>query len=119
MLEFFLWILWFFLLFRIIGDIFRNHDASGWTKALWMVFVIILPFLGVLIYVIVNGSGMGKRDIAQAQQRDEEVKAYPRQTAGITGGGSHADDLAELADLKDKGSITDAEFQQAKAKILA
>jgi ABC-type transport system involved in multi-copper enzyme maturation permease subunit len=119
MLEFFLWVLWFFLLFRIISDIFRNHDSSGWTKALWLIFVIILPFLGVLIYVIVNGSSMSKRDIAQAQQREEAAQAYVRQAVGTTGGGSHADDLAKLADLKEKGAITEAEFQQAKAKILA
>jgi hypothetical protein len=121
MLEFFLWILWFFLLFRIIGDIFRNHDSSGWTKALWLIFVIILPFLGVLVYVIVNGSGMSRRDIAQTQQREEAVQAYVRQAVGTTGGGGsgHVDDLARLADLKEKGAISEAEFEQAKAKILA
>ncbi|MEY9963796.1 hypothetical protein ABIA33_001830 [Streptacidiphilus sp. MAP12-16] len=119
MLEFFLWIVWLFLLFKIIMDIFRNHDSSGWSKAAWLILIIVVPFLGVLVYVIVHGRDMGQRDLAQAQQQDKAFQAYVRQAAGPSGSGSHVDELAKLADLKEKGAITDAEFQQAKAKVLA
>ncbi|MFD5512445.1 SHOCT domain-containing protein [Streptomyces sp. NPDC127051] len=118
MLWFFLWIMWFFLLFKIITDIFRDHEMSGWGKAGWLIFVIILPFLGVLIYVIVRGKGMTQRDVKSAQENEAAFQSYIRTTAG-TAGGSHADELAKLVDLKDKGALSEAEFQQAKAKLLA
>ncbi|MEV7027331.1 SHOCT domain-containing protein [Kitasatospora sp. NPDC093558] len=127
MLELFLWVLWFFLLFKIITDIFRSHDLSGWGKAGWLVLVIILPLIGVLAYLIARGEGMGKRDLAQAQQAEAAVQAYIRDAAGTSGtsgasadggGRSHVDDLATLADLKDKGLISDAEYQRAKEKLL-
>ncbi|MFD7838550.1 SHOCT domain-containing protein [Streptomyces sp. NPDC059761] len=121
MLWFFLWIMWFFLLFKIITDIFRDHEMSGWGKAGWLIFVIILPFLGVLIYVIVRGKGMTQRDVKSAQENEAAFQSYIRTTAGTAGtaGGSHADELAKLVDLKDKGALSEAEFQQAKAKLLA
>ncbi|MEY9871486.1 hypothetical protein ABH931_000959 [Streptacidiphilus sp. MAP12-33] len=123
MLEFFLWILWFFLLFKILTDIFRNHDMGGWTKALWIIFVILLPFLGVLVYVIVNGRGMSQRDLKQAQQADDAFKQYVRDAAGTGGagaaGGGHVDELAKLADLRSSGALTDEEYQKAKDKLLA
>jgi hypothetical protein len=123
MLEFFLWILWFFLLFRVISDLFRSHDIGGWGKAGWMILVILLPFFGVLIYVIVRGRGMAERDMAQAKQTDEAFKKYIRESAGSdadgTGGASHADELKKLADLKAAGQLSDEEFQRAKDKILA
>ncbi|MFE5583288.1 SHOCT domain-containing protein [Kitasatospora sp. NPDC056531] len=123
MLELFLWVLWFFLLFKIITDIFRSHDLSGWGKAGWLVLVIILPLIGVLAYLIARGAGMGKRDVAQAEQAEASFKAYIRDAAvGGTppegGGRSHVDDLARLADLKDKGAISDEEYQKAKDKLL-
>ncbi|GAB7186395.1 SHOCT domain-containing protein [Kitasatospora sp. Ki12] len=123
MLELFLWILWFFLLFKIITDIFRSHDLSGWGKAGWLVLVIILPLIGVLAYLIARGQSMGKRDVEQAQQTEAAVKAYIRDAAGSgadTGGGgrSHVDDLARLADLKERGAISDEEYQKAKDKLL-
>jgi hypothetical protein len=118
MLWFFLWIMWLFLLFRIIGDIFRDHDSSGWVKAGWVILVIILPFLGVLVYVIVHGSDMGKRDIAQAQQAEAAFQERVRQAAQ-TSGTSQADELAKLAALRENGTLSEAEFQQAKTKILA
>jgi hypothetical protein len=117
MLEFFVFIVWLFLLFKIIGDIFRTHDSSGWTKAAWLILVIILPFLGVFLYVIIHGKDMSERDLARAQQQDKEFQASVRQAAGPSG--SNVDELSKLADLKEKGAITDPEFQQAKAKILA
>ena len=120
MLEFFLWIMWFFLLFRVIGDIFRNHESSGWNKALWLIVVLILPFLGVLIYVIAHGGDMSRRSMARAEEQQQAFQDYLRKTAGpVTGGGSNADELAKLAELKEKGVLDDAEYQQAKAKILA
>lgn len=118
MLWFFLWILWLFLLFRIITDVFRDRDSSGWVKAGWVILVILLPFLGVLAYVIVHGGDMSRRDAAQVQESERQVQEYIRNTAQ-TPATSHADELAKLAELRDKGTLSDAEFQQAKAKILA
>jgi hypothetical protein len=124
MLEFFLWILWFFLLFRVLTDIFRSDDMGGWTKALWIIFVIILPFLGILIYVIVRGRGMTRRDTEQAQQADAAFKQYVRAAAGTSGDGgsggtSHVDELSKLAELRRSGALTEEEYQKAKDKLLA
>ncbi|MFJ7246264.1 SHOCT domain-containing protein [Kitasatospora sp. NPDC098652] len=125
MLELFLWILWFFLLFKIITDIFRSHDLSGWGKAGWLILVIILPLIGILAYLIARGQGMGKRDVEQAQQADAAVRAYIRDAAagtpaeGGSGGRSHVEDLARLSDLKERGAISDEEYQKAKDKLLA
>ena len=116
MMWFFLWVLWFFLLFRIIMDIFRSKDLGGWGKAGWLVFVIILPFLGVLVYLIARGHTMTERDVAQAQAQDQAFRAYVQETA--THGTSTADELAKLSDLRDRGVITEADFQQGKDKIL-
>lgn len=121
MLWFFLWIMWLFLLFRIITDIFRSHDLSGWLKAGWLILVLVVPFLGVLLYVVVRGKSMGERDLQQAKAADESLKAYLRDAAdsgGRTGRGS-VDELARLAELKDRGALTDEEFQKAKEKLLA
>ncbi|WP_380284476.1 SHOCT domain-containing protein [Kitasatospora purpeofusca] len=127
MLELFLWILWFFLLFKIITDIFRSHDMGGWAKAGWMILVILLPLIGVLVYVIARGRGMGERDIAQAQKADAAFKAYIRDAAGTEPGEgagaappgrSHVEDLAKLADLKASGAISEEEYQKAKDKLL-
>ena len=119
MLEFFLWIMWFFVLFRVIGDIFRNHESTGWNKALWLILVLFVPFLGVLIYVIVHGNDMGRRSMARAEEQQQALQDYFQKTAGPGGGGSSADELAKLAELKEKGVLNEAEYQQAKAKILA
>jgi ABC-type multidrug transport system fused ATPase/permease subunit len=116
MLWFFVWILWIFLLFWIIFDIFRSRDLSGWAKALWLIFIVILPFLGVFVYLIARGGSMHERQARDAQAQEQQFRAYVQETAS---GGSSADELAKLADLRDRGVITDAEFQQSKAKILA
>jgi len=116
MLWFFLWILWFFLLFRVILDIFRSKDLGGWGKAGWLIFVIILPFLGVFIYLIARGGKMTQRDEEDAQARDQAMRAYVRDAAQES---SPADELAKLADLRERGVISDAEFQQSKAKVLS
>jgi hypothetical protein len=99
----------------VFADIFRS-DMGGGAKALWSIFVILAPFLGVFIYVIANGKAMGQRDIAAAQQRDAETQAYIRQAAGS---GGNADELAKLAALRDQGALTDEEFAAQKAKLLS
>ncbi|GGY70707.1 SHOCT domain-containing protein [Streptomyces omiyaensis] len=123
MLWFFLWIMWLFLLFKVITDIFRDHELSGWGKAGWLIFCILLPYLGVLVYVIARGRSMGERDMKQAKDAENRFQEYIRQTAGTQGAASGTpsatDELARLAELKEKGSISEEEFQQAKAKVLA
>lgn len=117
---FFLWILWIFLLVRVAMDIFRDDRLSGMGKAGWLIFVLILPYLGVLVYLIVRGHGMGERDVRQAQKQKAAMDDYIRSTAASGGGGaSHADQLAKIADLKNSGALTEQEYQMAKAKILA
>ena len=118
MLWLFLWIAWLFLLFRVFADIFRNQQMSGWGKALWSIFVILVPFLGVLVYIIVHGSDMTKRDMQQAQEQRAAMDDYIRQTAAPGGGAGSADELAKLAALRDQGVITDQEFAAQKAKLL-
>jgi len=112
----FLWILWIFLLVRIIMDIFGIHDLGGWGKAGWLAFVIILPFLGVLVYVLARGRQMSDRDVADAQARDQAFRSYVRDAAG-TGNGA-ADEIGKLAALRDRGVITEDDFQQGKTRVL-
>ena len=116
MFMFFEFVLWIWLLIAVFMDIFRSHDLSGGIKALWVFFIIILPFLGVLIYLIARGGKMHERAAEQAVQQQKAFDAYVKQAASS---GSTADDLAKLADLKQQGVISDAEFEAQKAKILA
>jgi ABC-type multidrug transport system fused ATPase/permease subunit len=115
MFEFFLWVVWIWLLILVFIDIFRSHDLSGWAKALWVLFVVILPFLGVLVYLIARGSKMHERAEQQAMRQDKQFRSYVQQSAGT----SSADQLAKLADLRDRGVISAEEFEREKAKILA
>ena len=115
MLYFFLWILWIFLIIRVVFDIFRSRDLSGGGKALWLILVIIIPFLGVFIYLIARGGKMHERDVQQANAQNEAMQSYVREAAGQ----NSADQLAKLADLHNKGVINDQEFDREKAKILA
>ena len=122
MLWFFLFFIWIWLLIMVFADIFRDHKMSGWAKAAWVIFVVILPYLGVFVYLIARGGSMHERALEQQQKADEQFKQYVQSVApaaGSGGGASAADELARLADLKSKGVITDAEFEQAKAKALA
>jgi hypothetical protein len=112
----FVWVLWFFLLFRVIIDIFRSHDLGGGGKAGWLIFVIVLPFLGVFVYVIARGSSMGQRDVRQAQQADAEMRSYIQSAAASST--SSADELTKLASLRDQGVITEPEFAAQKAKLI-
>jgi ABC-type multidrug transport system fused ATPase/permease subunit len=118
MLYFFLFIIWIWLLIMVFVDIFRSHDMGGLAKALWVIFVIILPFLGVFVYLIARGSKMHERAAQQAADQQKAFDAYVKQAAG-TSGVSTADQLSKLADLKSQGVITDAEFDAQKSKILA
>jgi predicted PurR-regulated permease PerM len=113
----FIWVAWLMLLFRVFIDIFRDPDNGGWAKALWSIFVLIVPFLGVFVYLIARGDGMTKRDMDQARQNEAAIQDYIRSTAGS--GGGTADELTKLAELHSKGVLSDAEFQQQKAKLLA
>ncbi len=115
MFEIFIFIIWIWLLIVVFSDIFRSHDMGGAAKALWVIFVVILPYLGVFIYLIARGGSMHERAAQDALQQQKAFDAYVKQTAG---GSSSAEELAKLADLKDKGVLTDAEFEAQKAKIL-
>ena len=116
MLIFFLWISWFMLLFHVIGDVFRRHDASGGKKTLWLIFVLFLPFLGVLIYLIANGDDMARRNIEAAKPRRTEMDDYVRSVAGS---GGAAAEIERAKGLLDSGAISQAEFDAIKAKALA
>ena len=118
MLGLFVFFIWFWLLIVIFGDIFRSRDMGGGAKALWVIFVIILPFLGIFVYLIARGGKMHERAEQAAQQQQKAFDDYVKQTAGTSGDNS-ADQLAKLADLKAQGVLTDAEFEAQKAKILS
>jgi hypothetical protein len=115
---FFLFFIWIWLLIMVFADIFRDHEMSGWAKAAWVIFVIILPYLGVFVYLIARGGGMAQRAAKQQQQAQQQFDSYVKSVAGTGGGASTADELARLADLKSQGVISDAEFEQLKAKAL-
>ena len=117
-LEFFLWVIWIWLLIWIFIDIFRSHDLSGWGKALWFIFVLVIPLIGVLVYLIVRGGSMHDRAAQQAQQQDAAFRSYVQQAAADSPD-STADQIAKLADLRDRGVITPEDFERGKAKILA
>ena len=116
MLEIFIFFIWIYLLFIVFIDIFRSHDLKGWAKGLWVIGIIIMPYLGVLVYLIFRGGKMHERAAQQAAQQ-QAFDQYVKETAATPE--STADQLAKLADLKAQGHISDAEFDQAKAKILA
>jgi hypothetical protein len=115
MLVFFVWILWFWLLFTVWFDIFRRHDLSGWGKAGWLIFTIVLPFLGVFVYLIAESKGMAERNVQQASAQKAQFDQYVRDTAG---GGSAAE-IERAKKLLDSGAITQAEYDQLKQKALA
>jgi len=117
MIVFFLWVLWFWLLITVFVDIFRRHDLSGWGKTGWLIFCIILPFLGVFIYIITQGSGMTDRNVKQAQAQQQQFDDYVRQTAGS--GDSAASQIERAKGLLDSGAITQEEFDSLKQKALA
>jgi hypothetical protein len=114
-LEIFFFVVWIWILFTIITDLFRDHEMSGWTKALWLLFLIFIPFLTGLVYLIVRGSGMRDREIKAQSDAKKHFDEYVRTQAHH----SPADELHKLNDLKEKGALSAAEFDAAKAKLLA
>jgi hypothetical protein len=116
LLWFFLFIIWLWMLIIVFGDIFRSDDLSGWAKALWSVFIIVLPYLGVFVYLIVRGGKMSSRAAADAKAQDAAFQQYVRSVSGSSA--STADELERLAKLRDQGILDDAEYAQAKAKAL-
>jgi hypothetical protein len=115
MFWFFLFFLWIMLLFRVFADVFRSRDMSGFAKVLWLVFVIVLPYLGVFVYLIVRGNKMAEHEIADVQAQQAAMQDYIRSAAGT---GSAAEELTRLADLRDRGVIDDSEFSSMKAKLV-
>ncbi|MGW8400351.1 SHOCT domain-containing protein [Streptomyces lydicus] len=112
-----LWVIWIFLLVRIIVDIFRDDTMNGWGKGGWLIFVLVLPFLGVFVYLLARGKGMGEREAQHAIAQRRELDSYIRQTAGA-GKSSEVEELARLSEIKARGDLTEEEFQRAKEKIL-
>jgi hypothetical protein len=115
LIWFFLFLIWIWMIIVIFSDIIRSDDLSGWGKALWSLFIIFLPFLGILSYLIVRGGGMSERSARAAQEGNEATKAYIRDAAAVP---SEADQLATLADLHSAGKLDDAEYARAKAKVI-
>jgi Short C-terminal domain/Phospholipase_D-nuclease N-terminal len=119
MFIFFLWIVWFWLLFTVFVDVFRRHDIGGGKKTIWLIFVIILPFLGVFIYIITQNDGMTQRNLERARAQQAQFDSYVRETATGGGGGGAATEIANAKQLLDQGAITQAEFDAIKQKALA
>ena len=117
MFIFFLWVIWIWILITVFIDIFRSHDLGGFAKALWFLFVLFIPLIGVLVYLIARGGKMHEHAAQQAQQQDAEARAYIQQAAA-SAPASTADQLAKLADLRDRGVISAEEFEREKAKVL-
>jgi hypothetical protein len=114
MIIFFSWVIWIWVVITVLMDVFRRHDIGGFSKALWVVFVVILPWLGVLIYLIIEHNGMRERSVKQAQAQKEQFDAYVRDAAG-----GSADQIAKAKQLLDQGAITQEEFNALKAKALS
>ena len=115
MIVFFLWVAWFWLLFTVFADIFRRNDLSGWGKTGWLIFTLVLPFLGVFIYLITQSAGMNQRNLERAQSQRAQLDEYVRETAG----GGAAEEIQKAKKLLDDGAITQAEFDAIKQKALA
>jgi hypothetical protein len=117
-LWFFLFFVWIMLIFTIFGDIIRSDDLSGWGKALWTIVIIFTTFIGIFIYLIVRGGGMGERQVAAAKKQNQQMQEYIQATTA-SGGSSDAEQLAKLADLHASGKLDDAEYAAAKAKVIS
>jgi Short C-terminal domain len=116
LIVFFLWVMWFWLLFTVWGDIFRRDDISGWAKTGWLIFTIVLPFLGVFVYLVSQNRGMTERNIARARAQRAQFDDYVREAAG--GGGGSAAEIEKAKALLDSGAISQAEFDALKQKAL-
>ena len=116
MFEIFAFVVWFWLLFVVLTDVFRSRDLSGLAKAAWTIFVLVVPLIGILVYLITRGRSMNQRSAQAAQQQEEAFRSYVQEAAGSP---SSADQLAKLADLRQRGVISSAEFENEKSKVLA
>jgi hypothetical protein len=119
MLVFFLWVAWFWLLFSIWGDLFRRRDLSGWGKTGWLIFTLVVPFLGVFVYVVTQNDGMTQRNLERAKAQREQMDEYVRTTAGAGGGAGGVADIERAKQLLDSGAIDQAEFEALKQRALA
>jgi hypothetical protein len=113
-LEIFFFVIWFWILIVILSDLFRDHELSGWSKAVWVLFLVFVPFLTALVYLIVRGQGMRDRAVKEQAETRKHLDQYVREAAGT----SPVDELHKLADLKDRGAISDAEYEKMKAKLV-
>jgi hypothetical protein len=113
--EIFLFVIWFWILFTIIGDLFRDHKMSGWAKAAWIIFLVFIPYISMIVYLIARGSGMRERALQSQSEAKHHFDSYVQEQAHT----SPADELHKLNDLKEKGALSPEEFDQAKAKLLA
>ena len=118
MIIFFAWVAWIWILIVILTDVFRRHDIGGWTKAVWTIFLVVIPFLGVLVYLVAQHDGMAERQQKDVQAQQDQFDSYVRQAAG-TGGGGPASEIAKAKELLDSGAITQSEFDTLKAKAVA
>jgi ABC-type multidrug transport system fused ATPase/permease subunit len=116
MFEIFAFVVWFWLLFVVLTDVFRSRDLSGFAKAAWTIFVLVVPLIGILVYLVTRGRSMNQRAAQAAQQQEEAFRSYVQETAGTP---NSADQLAKLADLRQRGVISSAEFENEKSKVLA
>ncbi|HEU4943545.1 MAG TPA: SHOCT domain-containing protein [Solirubrobacterales bacterium] len=114
-LQIFFFVVWIWILITILTDLFRDHEISGWSKAAWVLFLVLIPFLAALVYLIARGSGMRERAIQAQTEAKQQVDSYIRQQAGA----SPADELHKLNELKEKGALSPEEFEKAKSKLLA
>jgi hypothetical protein len=115
MIIFFFWVIWIWIVITVLIDIFRRHDIGGFSKAVWVIFVVVLPWLGVLVYLIVQHDGMRERSVKQAQEQRRSFDEYVRETAGA----GSASEIAQAKQLLDQGAITQDEFEALKKKALA
>jgi hypothetical protein len=114
-IEIFFFVIWIWLLIAIFSDLFRDHELSGWAKAAWVLFLLVIPYISILVYLIARGKGMRERAIKEQADAQKHFADYVRQTAGS---GSSVDELAKLAELKDKGSISQEDYDKMKAKLV-
>jgi putative oligomerization/nucleic acid binding protein/phospholipase D-like protein len=114
-LEIFFFVVYFWILITILSDLFRDHELSGWSKAVWVLFLVLVPMVTALVYLIVRGQGMRDRAVKEQADARKHFDSYVRETAGT----SPVDELHKLADLKDRGAISDAEYEKMKAKLVA
>jgi hypothetical protein len=119
MIIFFAWVAWIWILIVILTDVFRRHDIGGWTKALWTIFLVVIPFLGVLVYLVAQHDGMAERQQKDVQAQQAQFDSYVRQAAGTGTGGGAASEIEKAKALLDNGAITQSEFETLKAKAVA